>query len=315
MTAIKDKDTQAKGNIRRIATIGMFDGVHRGHALLLGELCRRAAAASLAPMVFTFADHPLRQIDPDRCPPLLTDIAAKEMLLRSLLPEEAEIHIIDFDAKMRAMSAADFIAMLRDDYGVCAIVRGHDHTFGHDRPSADALERIAVAAGVQMYTAPVLLDEITDRAVCSSAIRSAIICDGDMKAAARMLGRPYTLIGTVGTGRRIGRTIGFPTANIRTDARMAIPRSGVYAATVDIDGHRLGAMLNVGTAPTINSADSEVRLEAHVFDFNADIYGATLSVEPVRYLRAERRFAGISALSAQLCADADAAKAVLAAQR
>lgn len=301
-------------DIQRIATIGMFDGVHRGHALLLAELCRRAAAASLTPMVFTFADHPLRQIAPDKCPPLLTDISTKKALLRSLLPGVAEVYTLDFDAKMRTMSAADFIAMLREDYGVRAIVRGHDHTFGHDRPSADMLERIAAAAGVQMSTASVLLDEITGLAVCSSAIRRAIVCDGDMEAAERMLGRAYTLVGTVGAGRRIGRTIGFPTANIRPDARMAIPRGGVYAAVVGVDGRRYGAMLNVGTAPTVNATDPEVRLEAHIFDFDEDIYGTTLTLEPRCYLRAERRFADISALSAQLHADAAAAKSVLAAQ-
>lgn len=291
----------------------MFDGVHRGHALLLAELCRRADAASLVPAVFTFADHPLRQIAPDKCPPLLTDISAKKALLRSQLPDGAGIYVLDFDAKMRTMSAADFIAMLREDYGVCAIVRGHDHTFGHDRPSAEMLEHIAAAAGVRMSTAPVLYDEITGRAVCSSAIRHAIVGDGDMEAAARMLGRAYTLVGEVGAGRRIGRTIGFPTANIRPDARMAVPRSGVYAAVVDVGGCRYGAMLNVGTAPTVNAADPEVRLEAHIFDFAGDIYGATLTLEPHCYLRAERRFADISALSAQLHADAAAAKAVLAA--
>ena len=303
MTATKD--------IQRIATIGMFDGVHCGHALLLDELCRRAAAASLTPAVLTFSDHPLRQIAPDKCPPLLTDISTKEALLRSLLPSEAEVYALDFDAKMRTMSAADFIAMLRDDYGVRAIVRGHDHTFGHDRPSADTLVHIAAAAGVQMSTAPVLLDEVTGQAVCSSAIRRSIVCDGDMEAAARMLGRAYTLVGTVGAGRRIGRTIGFPTANIEVDSRMAVPRCGVYAALVDVAGGRYGAMLNVGTAPTVDAANPEVRLEAHIFDFDADVYGATLTVEPYRYLRAERRFADISALSAQLHEDAAAAKAIL----
>lgn len=304
MTATKD--------IQRIATIGMFDGVHRGHALLLDELCRRAAAASLVPTVFTFADHPLRQIAPDKCPPLLTDIVAKEALLHSLLPVGAEVYILRFDAKMRAMSAADFIDMLREDYGVRAIVRGHDHTFGHDRPSADMLGRFAAAAGVQMSTAPVLLDETTGQAVCSSAIRRAIVSDGDMDAAARMLGRAYALVGKVVPGRRIGRTIGFPTANIRTDARMAVPRCGVYAATVDIAGRRYGAMLNIGTAPTVNAADTEVRLEVHIFDFDGDIYDATLYVEPRRYLRAECRFADVSSLSARLRDDAAAAKAILA---
>ncbi len=300
-------------DIQRIATIGMFDGVHRGHALLLAELCRRAAAISLVPAVFTFADHPLRQIAPDKCPPLLTDISTKEALLRSHLPAGSEIFVLDFDAKMRNMSASDFIAMLREDYGVRAIVRGHDHTFGHDRPSVEMLERIAAAAGVQMSTASVLYDETTGRAVCSSAIRRAIVCDGDMEAAERMLGRAYTLVGTVGAGRRIGRTIGFPTANIEVDSRMAVPRCGVYAAVVVIDGRRYGAMLNVGTAPTVNVTDPKVRLEAHIFNFKEDIYGAKLTLEPRCYLRAERRFADISVLSAQLHADAAAAKAVLAA--
>lgn len=300
MTATKD--------IRRIATIGMFDGVHRGHALLLGELCRRAAAQSLVPAVFTFADHPLRQIAPEKCPPLLTAAADKEALLRRLLPPGAEVRVLGFDAETRAMSAAAFIAMLRDDYGVRAIVRGHDHTFGHDRPAADALARIAAAAGVQMSTAPVLLDEATGQAVCSSAIRRAIVRDGDMDAARRMLGRPYGLGGVVGTGRRIGRTIGFPTANIVPDTHMAVPRCGVYAATVELGGRPYGAMLNIGTAPTVSTSGAEIRLEAHIFDFEGDIYGARVTLAPLCRLRDERRFPDVAALAAQLRADTLAAR-------
>lgn len=304
MTAPKDK--------QRIATIGMFDGVHRGHALLISELCSRAAAASLTPTIFTFADHPLRRIAPDRCPPLLTDAATKRSLLQALMPAGAEVRMLDFDAKMRAMSAAEFMDMLYTDYGVRAIVRGHDHTFGHDRPAPEALVSIAARKGIEMFTASVLRDDITGEPVCSSAIRHAIVDDGDMDTAIRMLGRPYTLMGMVVGGRRIGRTIGFPTANIEVDSHMAVPRCGVYAAVIDVAGSRYGAMLNVGTAPTVtHDMSAPIRLEVHIFDFDADIYGATLTIEPRRYLRAERRFADISALSAQLQADAAAAKAIL----
>ena len=206
------------------------------------------------------------------------------------------------------MSAAAFIAMLRDDYGVRAIVRGHDHTFGHDRPSAGALARIAADAGVQMYTAPVLLDEATGQAVCSSAIRRAIVRDGDMDAARRMLGRPYALSGVVEAGRRIGRTIGFPTANIRPDTRMAVPLGGVYAATAYLGGRSYGAMLNIGTAPTVSASGAKVRLEAHLFDFEGDIYGDRVAVTPLCRLRDERRFQDVDALAAQLRADALAAR-------
>lgn len=313
----------------RIATIGMFDGVHRGHSLLVDELCRRGAAFGYTPIVFTFADHPLREIAPAKCPPLLTDIDTKRALLQTLLPAFGAVEVLEFDEAMRTMTAAAFIAMLRDRYRVRAIVRGHDHTFGHDRPDADTLAKIARAAHVDMYTAPVLHDDITGAAICSSVIRQAIVEQGDMAAAERMLGRPYDIHGTVVKGSQIGRTIGFPTANILPDSRIAIPRNGVYAATVDVAPLSCdstaplpcdsiaplssgGAMVNIGTAPTVSQGNTpRVRIEAHIFDFEGDIYGAQVILQPRAYLRAEQRFAGIDALAARLRDDALAARAIL----
>lgn len=307
-------------DIPRIATIGMFDGVHRGHRLLVDELCRRGAAFGYTPIVFTFADHPLREIAPAKCPPLLTDIDTKRAQLQTLLPASGAVEVLEFDEAMRTMTAAAFIAMLRDRYRVRAIVRGHDHTFGHDRPDADTLAKIARAAHVDMYTAPVLHDDITGVAICSSVIRQAIVEQGDMAAAERMLGRPYGIHGTVVKGSQIGRTIGFPTANILPDSRIAIPRNGVYAATVDIAPLSVdvvplsssGAMINIGIAPTVSQGDApRVRIEAHIFDFEGDIYGAQVILQPRAYLRAEQRFAGIDALAARLRDDARAARAIL----
>lgn len=329
----------------RIATIGMFDGVHRGHRLLVDELCRRGAAFGYTPIVFTFADHPLREIAPAKCPPLLTDIDTKRALLQTLLPASGAVEVLEFDEAMRTMTAAAFIAMLRDRYRVRAIVRGHDHTFGHDRPDADTLAKIARAAHVDMYTAPVLHDDITGAAICSSVIRQAIVEQGDMAAAERMLGRPYDIHGTVVKGSQIGRTIGFPTANILPDSRIAIPRNGVYAATIDVAPlscdstaplpcdsiaplsfgciaplssgciaplSSAGAMVNIGTAPTVSQGNTpRVRIEAHIFDFEGDIYGAQVILQPRAYLRAEQRFAGIDALAARLRDDALAARAIL----
>lgn len=291
----------------------MFDGVHRGHRLLVDELCRRGAAFGYTPIVFTFADHPLREIAPAKCPPLLTDIDTKRAQLQTLLPASGAVEVLEFDEAMRTMTAAAFIAMLRDRYRVRAIVRGHDHTFGHDRPDADTLARIARAAHVDMYTAPVLYDDITGAAICSSVIRQAIVEQGDMAAAERMLGRPYDIHGTVVKGSQIGRTIGFPTANILPDSRIAIPRNGVYAATVDVAPlSSSGAMVNIGTAPTVSQGDTpRVRIEAHIFDFEGDIYGAQVILQPRAYLRAEQRFAGIDALAARLRDDARAARAIL----
>lgn len=311
----------------------MFDGVHRGHRLLVDELCRRGAAFGYTPIIFTFVDHPLREIAPSKCPPLLTDIDTKRALLQTLLPASGAVEVLEFDEAMRTMTAAAFIAMLRDLYRVRAIVRGHDHTFGHDRPEAATLAKIAEAAHVDMYTAPVLHDDITGVAICSSVIRQAIVEQGDMAAAERMSGRPYGILGTVVKGSQIGRTIGFPTANIRPDRRIAIPRNGVYAATVTInDIHTscdkafipseinpilttsgtYGAMVNIGTAPTVSKCDApQVRIEAHIFDFKGDIYGTQVTLQPHAYLRAEQRFADIDALAARLRDDARAARAIL----
>lgn len=223
-----------------------------------------------------------------------------------------------FDDALRLTSAAGFLDLLRDRYGVRALLLGFNNRFGHDAPrDFAAYARLGREAGVEIHLA-------TECAGASSSAVRALLAEGDAAGAAAMLGRPYTLTGHVETGRRIGRTIGFPTANVRPDdARRLVPAPGVYAcrATVgaaDGSGGNAGnpgcavfpAMVNIGRRPTIGEG-LDTTVEAHLIGLDANLYGREVTLEFVERLRAERRFDSLDALAAQLDADRAATLATL----
>ena len=284
-----------------IATIGMFDGVHRGHIHLLQQLRREASSRSLTPVAVTFEAHPLRVIAPERAPRVLMSLTDRVAALRRL---GVDVVVLDF-AAVRRLTAADFMRLLAADYGVKALLMGFNHNFGSDRLSAfDDYRRAGEAAHVEVLQC----SEVESLKVSSSMVRRAVAA-GDMAQARAMLGRYYSVSGTVVSGQRLGRTINFPTANMRPDVdEQLLPADGVYACFADIEGYDapLTAMTNIGCRPTV-AADGRRTIEAHIIGLDADIYGRRLRLDFVERLIGEMQFPDITALQQQLMHDRDAA--------
>ncbi len=281
------------------AAVGTFDGVHRGHCHLLERLRHEAAARGLKPLALTFDRHPLSLIDPAHTPAMLSSAAEREHLLRAA---GVEADTLPFDLRLRQMTALEFLTLLRERYGVSLFLLGFNNRIGSDRLGADSPElgEVSRRAGVEVLAAT----EHPEPGVSSSAIRRALAA-GNMEAAAQMLGHPYDIEGTVEHGRALGRTIGFPTANIAPDAGRAIPAEGVYVGR--LLGHR--AVVNVGRRPTVegSGADAALSIEAHAIGFSGDLYGRRLRLEFLHRLRSERKFDSLDELKNAIAADAKAA--------
>ncbi len=270
--------------MRRAAVVGTFDGVHRGHLHLLDTLRRLSAERSLQPLVVTFSRHPLALMAPERVPAELTDAGSRRRLLEA---EGFEVEVLDFNEDLRRLSAAEFLEMLRARYGVELFVLGFNNRIGSDRLGAAELAGRTIG-GVQVVAAT----ENPEPGVSSSAIRRALE-QGDVDAANRMLGRPYVIEGTVVSGRQLGRTIGFPTANIEPAPGAALPAVGVYAGRML--GHK--AVVNIGRRPTVEGrADAPLSIEAHLLDFAGELYGKHVSLELLSRLRGEQKFGGLDEL-------------------
>ena len=280
------------------AAVGTFDGLHRGHNAVLASLREEAAKHGLKPVVFTFDRHPLELIDPSRAPKALLTPERKIELLKAAGVEPV---VLPFDESLRGTTAADWMERLHRDYGVKLLTVGYDNTFGSDgaEMSVGDYRRLGAKHGIVVVSAPFV------EGVSSSAIRRSVSA-GEVEKAAQMLGYPYRLEGIVVEGNHIGRTIGFPTANIEPDRRLVSPAHGVYAATAILpDGERHPALLNIGLRPTVGQNEKPT-YEAHIPDWNGDLYGLPLAVELIRRLRDERSFGSLEELRIQLEKDLDA---------
>ncbi|MDE6277521.1 MAG: riboflavin biosynthesis protein RibF [Muribaculaceae bacterium] len=286
-----------------VAAVGMFDGVHAGHSTLIRALTDAARARGARSMVLTFMRHPLELLRPADAPRSLCSADVRRRRLLELGVDDVEF--IDFTPEFRALTGREFLRMLKEKYGVSALVVGFNNHFGSDRLDAISARTVAAEESVEIIPAPALaLPESTD--VSSSCIRAAIAA-GDVEKAAALLGRPYTLEGRVGHGAALGREIGFPTANLRPDdIRAAIPAEGVYAVDVEIPhlGLSRRGITNIGRRPSIDSADGSLSLETHILDFDADIYGRTILLHFLSRLRDEQKFPDMESLRSQLSADA-----------
>lgn len=275
-----------------------------GHQALVRSLNDLAAPQGLQSAIFTFSSHPMEVVAPGRAPLLLSTPAQKEEWLRQAGAQK--VVTLDFNAALRALPARDFMRMLADNYGVKLLVMGFNHRFGHDRISDfQTYRQIGASMGMQVEQAD---EELADNGlhVSSSAIRRAIAA-GDIVTANVLLGRPYSIVGTVAHGQGIGRTIGFPTANVvPIMPRQLIPANGVYAAAIIIDEAIYPAMVNIGTRPTIGDALPPT-IEANVIGLDADLYGMTVEVAFLQRLRNEQKFPSLADLKAQLSADREAA--------
>jgi len=292
-----------------VVTVGSFDGVHLGHLAVLREIASRARTARRASVLVTFEPHPMEVVNPSAAPLLLTTpVERREILAQSDLDYAV---ILRFDERLRAMSPEAFVGMLRERLRLRDLVIGEDHGFGRGRAGDVAmLQALGRRDGFTVDVVAPVTDSVAG-IVSSSRIRTAI-AHGDLGLACRMLGRPFTLTGVVVPGARRGRSIGVPTVNLPVPPRKALPPDGVYAVWVEWPGGRDGGMLNQGPRPTVG--DLARTIEAHLFDFEGDLYGAWVRIEWVKRIRDVRRFESLDGLRAQLVEDEITARAILAVQ-
>jgi riboflavin kinase / FMN adenylyltransferase len=296
-----------------VATVGTFDGIHRGHQAVLAEVMRRGRAAGRPSLLVTFDPHPLEIVNPSAAPRLLTLPEEKRVLATELGVERVEV--MPFTPALARLGAEEFVRdILRARFGMEQLVLGYDHGFGRGRGGdVELVRRLAREDGFAMEVVPAVVED--GQPISSSLIRTAV-AHGDLSAAGRALGRPYSLRGTVERGAGRGRTIGVPTLNLAAaDPRKLLPPDGVYAVRVEVgnretgDGKRYGGMMNQGARPTFGVHARG--LEIHLFDFTGDLYGETVTVEWVHRLRDVQTFPSRQALIDQIERDAVAARAVL----
>lgn len=284
--------------------IGVFDGVHRGHQAVISTSADHAQAANGTPVVVTFDPHPEKVLRPQSAPHLLSATEHKIALIRAL--GVRHLLVITFDKQFAATEPEDFVQQLvTHSNPLREICVGHEWSFGKNRRgNLDLLKDLGAkfnfgVVGVRPIRA-------NDEVVSSTAIRQSIE-RGDFARAAAMLGREYTILGTVTQGDNLGKKIGFPTANLSAHNEQ-FPPNGVYAAVARLaDGMHLG-VVNLGVRPTVASGKSERVLEIHLFDFNRDIYGKDIEVRFVKFLRPEKKFENVDALVAQIRRDVSEAQ-------
>jgi riboflavin kinase/FMN adenylyltransferase len=286
-----------------VVATGFFDGVHVGHRLVIQQLVEAAAVRGDESMVITFWPHPRNVLQKEaRSLRLLTTLAQKKQLLHDLGVNRVEV--LQFTKGFSTMTTEDYLRMLIDEYGVRTILLGYDNRMGSDAKGADEVARAAENLGIEVLRADMVPSEC-GYAVSSTKIRERLE-EGDVKGAASMLGYDYQLHGVVVAGNRLGRTIGFPTANMQLyEPLKLIPANGVYFVRVETSDRMLYGMCNIGCRPTVGTGNART-IETNIFDFDEDIYGLDLKVTFIARIREEVRFESMDALRAQLEKDRDA---------
>ena len=284
-----------------IATTGFFDGVHCGHRLVAERLVSEARKRGDGSLVVTFWPHPRAVLqDGARELRLLTTLDEKKALLQGLGVDRIEV--LDFTRTFAALTAEEYLRLLKDRFGVTTLLMGYDNRIGSDRLTAPDLLPVAEGLGIEL----VRVEALGDVPISSTKIRKALE-EGKVEEANGMLGYRYGLYGAVVAGNRLGRTIGFPTANLQLyEPLKLIPGNGVYAVEAEVLGRSFRAMTNIGTRPTVGGTVRTV--ETHILDFDEDIYGLPLRIRFLRRIRDEVRFPSLDALKAQLGKDREACR-------
>lgn len=302
-----------------VATIGMFDGVHKGHRFVLAHVCDYARKQGLQAMVITFDRHPREVVQTDWRPLLLT---TNEERLRLLAETGIDyVKVLHFTSEMAGMSARDFMVMMKEQLGVKVLLMGYDNRFGHDRQETfEDYVRYGEDIGMEVKQLPSLGQrskvEGQGPEVSSSMVRR-LLAEGAVREAAECLGYPYSITGKVVKGEHIGTGLGYPTANLQpNDSRKMIPAPGVYAVSVTVEGQRSEVegqrtkvegrrskdiymgMMNIGTRPTFGVHPQT--LEVHILDYEGDLYGKEITVSFIKRLREERCFDNKEELKTQL---------------
>ena len=301
---------------RSVVTIGVFDGVHRGHQSIIAEAVAEAKQLGLPSVLITFVPHPAEVVRPGTHPAVLTTLVR-----RAELVEQLGIDVfcaLPFTLERSKMSPAEFVhATLLDRLHVSSVVVGENFRFGH-KAAGDVDSLVGFGRRFGFAARGVRLLAEHDQTLSATHVRSSVRA-GDMRIANEILGRPHRLDGVVERGDQRGRELGYPTANLRTDDRAAVPADGVYAGRVvrldewgrTLDAPPLGtAAISVGTNPTFDVRQR--RVEAFVLDFTGDLYGTNLGVEFVERLRGMERYDGVDALVAQMDRDVQQTRAIMA---
>jgi riboflavin kinase/FMN adenylyltransferase len=284
-------------------TIGVFDGVHRGHQALLGEVRDTAKALGSPCGVITFDRHPATVVRPESAPRLLTTLRHRLELFADAGVDF--VRVLTFDEERSLQSAGDFAAsVLVDELAVSAVVIGEGFHFGlRRRGDVGALGEIADRYGIALVAVPPLADAESGQPLSSSLIRAALAA-GDVERAAELLARPYEVRGVVETGDRRGRLLGYPTANVAVGGDVMLPADGVYAGRyVFPDGTDWPAAISIGRRPTFYEENGLLLVEAFLIDFDDDLYGQRAGVRLTRYVRGQERFDSAEALTAQMHKD------------
>jgi riboflavin kinase/FMN adenylyltransferase len=287
-----------------VATIGAFDGIHRGHQLLIGQVVERARYLNVESLCVTFDPHPDVVLYPERQLTYLSDRIEKERILDSLWVDH--MIVFEFTHELSMLRPEEFLDRIQERYRLVELWVGTDFALGRGR--AGTIAALAEIGRVEDFALHVVPPQRVDREIISSTVIRSLLAQGQVRHANRLLGRRYRITGRVEEGARRGRQLGFPTANIKPGPRRTLPADGVYAAVVPIDDREWRAVVNLGSRPTF--AEEERLLECHLLDFTGDLYGRELPVEFVDRIREVRKFESLDALREQIARDAAAARTV-----
>ncbi len=307
------RDWRPTGTFKNpVVTLGNFDGVHLGHQRIFKLLIERARQVEGTSVVYTFEPHPIKVLYPERRMPLITSYRE-----RAALVEQMGVDVLvsaPFDRGFASQGAREFVEhILVGSIGAKEVLVGYDYAFGRNREGDIGLLReLGQKLGFKVEIVPPVM--INGHAVSSSRIRAVVEEQGDVALASRMMGRAFCLEGVVVEGHKRGKSLGYPTANLRLENEL-LPKPGVYAVVVSIEDSESSwnGMANLGTNPTFS--ETLLSFEVHIFDFQGDLYGKRLKAALVERLREERRFPSVEALMDQLSKDEEVSRAILAKRR
>lgn len=284
---------KVKLKYKTYVTIGSFDGLHKGHLSLISKAIELSKKNNVKSMVNTFKEHPLNIINKDIAPKLIMDNETKIQLL-----EDTGLDILNLSDFIDIMKIPpeDYILNMIEYYNIKGIITGFNHKFGHkNQGDVKLLKKLSEKYGFELYIVdPVKVD---GEIVSSTSIRKCI-ADGEIAKANKMLLRPYSLKGTVMHGRKIGRTLGFPTANLKYNNDFVVPGIGVYYTVVEYNGKKYKAITDIGYAPTVRNSDFTI--ESYMLNFNEDIYEKSIKINFIEKIRDEVKFSNIEELKDQL---------------
>ncbi|MDQ3833080.1 MAG: bifunctional riboflavin kinase/FAD synthetase [Actinomycetota bacterium] len=289
-----------------VIALGTFDGVHLGHQVVIRRAVEEGRKRGLRVGAVTFDPHPQAVLRPGSELKLLTTLEVREEILLACGVDE--VHVMRFDENLSKKTPEEFVReVLVGKFKAAVVVVGENFRFGHKASgNIEDLRRHMRETGGEAYAVPIYA--CLGESINSTKIR-ALVAGGEVREAARLLGRPYSLRGKVVVGDKRGRVIGFPTANVLLDACSLVPGRGVYVGHVWAEAERYGACTNVGVAPTFDQRDS--RVEAHLLDYQGDLYGRVVEVTFIERLRPEKRFFGADELKEQIARDIVEARKIL----